>query len=633
MSYRRTIEFNEGLTIISGEKTSGKSLILSLIDYCFGKGSKIDLSVQQELEALCDEVFLELSINNELMTFNRSLKKKFDKVNIYFCSFMDIDEYTPKILTIKEAMQLIMQKLGVSEYKLIRYKQRSAEKEIDTVSFRDIFRYVYIHQHDLGTGNFLEKNNVFKANKNPHAFKMMFNMVDVDKDTLNEKLVEIQNKISETKKELIGLKSYLKDRDAEDPFIVQLTIEKIGQEIDEKRKEKDDVIKDSKSNENKENRLYIQLKKDFEEISNEIFGKRKEEKQLNLSLSSKKLLLEEYEVELSEVEETLNVNYKLVISDQILECPLCNSQIKHDHNNKNTDTERMLLRIKKEILSKMTLVSGLIEMDNKKIEELNKEISSLNEKREIFDEAIKVYSKKTHVPFLSQIETINSMINRLTKDQEVLRESLRIYHKIEEKEKSISALGLEEEKLKEKLASLQITGGDKEKIFIFLDNKYKEYMSRLKYDVLEGTYIHREKYTPYYNGASVYSHESGGLLESMQLSFLGAILLGKEAGYADGHPGLLMLDSISKYVGTLKGEEHSFNELDYPNDNSLNRDAIKDPEVYEEFYKILIELGGNHQIILVENTPPQKFDRLYTKYTFYNGKHGLIDEDKNEMKD
>ena len=75
MSYRRTFEFNEGLTIISGEKTSGKSLILSLIDYCFGKGSKIDLSVQQELEALCDEVFLELSINNELMTFNRSLKK------------------------------------------------------------------------------------------------------------------------------------------------------------------------------------------------------------------------------------------------------------------------------------------------------------------------------------------------------------------------------------------------------------------------------------------------------------------------------------------------------------------------------------------------------------------------------
>lgn len=90
-----------------------------------------------------------------------------------------------------------------------------------------------------------------------------------------------------------------------------------------------------------------------------------------------------------------------------------------------------------------------------------------------------------------------------------------------------------------------------------------------------------------------------------------------------------MLDSISKYVGTLKKDENEHSKLE---DSLSHKDSIKDPEVYEEFYKILIELGANHQIILVENTPPQKFDRLYTKYTFYNGKHGLIDEDANEIK-
>ncbi|MUG46965.1 hypothetical protein QNH46_01465 [Paenibacillus woosongensis] len=631
ISYRRTIEFNEGLTIISGEKTSGKSLILSLIDYCLGKRSKIDLSVQTELDNYCDEVFVELSINDEIMTFNRALKKKFDKINIYFCQFIALDEYTPKILDIKEAMQFLMQKLGVNEYKLIRHKQHSTEKEIDTVSFRDIFRYVYIHQHDLGTGNFLEKSNVFKANKNLHAFKMMFNLIDVDKDTLSEKLVEVQNKISETKKELIGLKSYLKDRDAEDPFKLHLTIEKISREIEEKRKEKDNVILNSKSNENKENQLYIKLKSDLENISNEIFSLRKEEKLLNLSIASKNLLLEEYGVELSEVEETLNINYKLVIFDQTLECPLCNSEIKHNHNDesKGNETEQMLLKVKKEINSKITLVSGLIDTEKKKLVEINKEISELNQKREIFDEAIRVFSKKTDVPFLSQIETINSIINRLTKDQEVLKESIRMYNKIEEKENYIKTLEIQEDKLKEKLAALQVKGGEKDKILNFLDSEYKKYMSRLKYELLDGTFINRDEYIPYYNGASVYAHESGGLLESMQLSFLGAILNSKEAGYAEGHPGLLMLDSISKYVGTLKKDENEHSKLE---DSLSHKDSIKDPEVYEEFYKILIELGANHQIILVENTPPQKFDRLYTKYTFYNGKHGLIDEDANEIK-
>ncbi|EHB65984.1 AAA family ATPase [Paenibacillus lactis] len=634
ISYRRTIEFNEGFTIISGEKTSGKSLILSLIDYCFGKGSKIDLSVQKELDAFCDEVFLELSISNEIVTINRSLKKKFDKVNMYFCPFNMIDEYIPKILDVKEALQFMMQKLGISEYKLIRHKQHSTEKEIDTVSFRDIFRYVYIHQHDLGTKNFLENSSTFKAVKNPHAFKMMFNLVDVDKDTLNEKLVEVQNKISETKKELIGLKSYLKDRDAEDPLKLHLIIEKIESEIREKKQEKNNVVEDGKSNENKENQLYIKLKRDLEAISNELFNLRKEEKQLTLSIASKSLLLDEYKVELSEVEETLNINYKLVITDQILECPLCNSQVQHNHSIENSNsngTERMLIKIKKEINNKITLVSGLIETDRKKIEELNKEVSELNKKREIFDEAIKVFSKKTHVPFLSHIETLNSMINRLTKDKEALKESLRIYHKIEEKENYIQTLGIEEEKLKEKITALQVKGGEKEEILNFLNNEYKQYMSRLKYDLLEETYIHSTNYIPYYNGASVYAHESGGLLESMQLSYLGAILNAKEAGYAEGHPGLLMLDSISKYVGTLKRDQ--ILEEDSIADSLNSKEKIRDPEVYEEFYKILIELGANHQVILVENTPPEKFDRLYTKYTFYHGKHGLLDENANEIND
>jgi chromosome segregation ATPase len=632
ISFRRTIEFNEGFTIISGEKTSGKSLILSLIDYCLGKGSKIDLTVQKELDAYCDQVYLETLINNENITFNRALKKNFEKIKLYFCPFVKIDEFTPKIVSLKEAMNIIMQKLSINEYKLIRHKQHSTEKEIDVVSFRDIFRYVYIHQHDLGTDNFLENNSTFKANKNPHAFKMMFNLIEVDKDTLNEKMVEIQNKISEAKREIVGLKSYLKDRDVDDPFNLQFKIEKVEKEINNRKKEKGDVVKNSKSNENKENQMYIKLKKDIENISNQVFNLQKEEKSLNLSISSKILLLEEYEVELTEIEETLNVNYKLVISDQILECPLCNSQIRHNHTSKDSsksiETEMILQKARKEIESKKTLVSGLMETEKKKVMQLNNEISSLNQRREIFDEAIKVFSKKTEVPFLSQIETLNSIINRLTRDLEILKESMRIYHKVEEKEALVISLGIEEEKLKGKLAALQVKGADKDKIFSFLDREYRQFMTRLKYDFLEDTYISRESFIPYYNGASVYAHESGGLLESMQLSYLGAILNSKEAGFAEGHPGLLLLDSISKYVGTLKKENQELNIVE-----GSVKNQVRDPEVYEEFYKILVELGEDHQIILVENTPPTQFDELYTKYTFYNGEHGLIDEEANEIKD
>ncbi|MDA2178659.1 hypothetical protein PDN34_18860 [Bacillus cereus] len=636
MEYRRTIHFNKNFTIISGEKTSGKSLILSLIDYCLGKKSKIDLTVQTELDAFCDQVFLELQIDDEILTLNRLLKEKQSKISIYFCPFEYLDEYTPKILEVKDAMQILMQKMNVNEYHIIRHQRHSNKKEIDTVSFRDIFRYVYIHQHALGTGDFLDKKNTFKSNKNPHAFKMMFNLVDVDKDTLNEQLVKVQNDIEETRREIWGLNSYLKDLDAEDRMALQLKSGGISKKIADQKQEKENAIKNSitKSNNNQENKMYIKLKKGLENLSNEIFDYHQEKKYLQLSISSKKILLEEYKMELQEVEETLELNYKIVIPEQNVECPLCNSKVSSGicetaHMQQSGNAEKTLHKVKREITNKINLVMNLINREMEQIEEFDKKIANLLKKQSILNEALTEFSKMTEVPFLSQIDSINTIINKMTKEHEIIKEGLRIHNKIDEKDKHIVDLRASEKRLVKEIAALQINDEDKKEIFRFLDKQYKDFMKRLKYDTDGETYIHQEQFIPFYNGASVYAHESGGLLECMQLSYLAAILKSKTEGYGSGHPGFLLLDSLSKYVGTLKKEGRD----EAASQNEIENKRINDPEVYEEFYKILVELSANHQIILVENTPPAKYDSLYTKYTFYQGKKGLIDEEKNEIKD
>ncbi|MDU1847383.1 MAG: hypothetical protein E6778_17770 [Niallia nealsonii] len=632
ISYKRTIHFNKGLTVISGEKTSGKSLILSLIDYCFGKSEKIDLNVQLELDAKCDQVFLELSIDKEILTLNRMLKKKQTKISIYFCPYDNLDEYTPKTLDIQDAMKILMNKLNINEYKLIRHQKHSNQKELETVSFRDIFRYVYIHQHELGTGDFLGKKSTFKANKNPHAFKMMFNLVDADKDTLNEQLVRVQNEIDGTRRELFGLNSYLKDLDATDRINLQLKSDKLLLDIEEQKKIKASVLEKSvnRRNNNDENKMYVKLKNDFNKISNEIFDYQRNKRHSQLSVNSKKLLIKEYEVELNEIAATLELNYNLVIPNQSVECPLCNSKVLgHLHNrvHQSENAESTLQKIKKQLINKISLVQDLIDKESEQIEGYYKEISLLSEKQSIYNEALGEYSKKTEVPYLSHIDSINAIINRLSKKQETLKEALRIHHKIDEKEKLIEDLKAEESRLIIDIEALHVSSAEKEKIFKFLDKEYKEFMKRLKYDTANQTIIHQEQMIPYYNGASVYAHESGGLLECMQLSFLGAILVSKSNGYAQGHPGILLLDSISKYVGTLEKEEIT------DEDSATTKNKINDPEVYDEFYKILIELSANHQIILVENTPPSKYDSIYTKYTFYKGKRGLIDEEENEIKE
>ncbi len=622
-NYKRTIEFKEGLNIIRGERTSGKSLVLSLIDYCFGKSEYIELNVQKQLDKYCDRVFIEIKIGSEILTIYRLIKERKDKIGFYFCEFNDINEYIPKLVDKKEAMQILMRKLNIGEYKRTKYKPHSTEQELETISFRDIFRYVYIKQHALGTDNFLDNKSTFKANKNPYAFEMIFNLIEQDKNQLLDKLVNENNCIDALKKEITGLFSYLKDKEAEDFNELYSNSASIDKKIKEKEEEKEFTIKQSSIQNNNENLMYIKLKKRLTQIANHIEGLRKEKLDLYKSINARKLLIVDYENERLETAATVEVNYKLQVKEQSLECPLCHSIVKSQFKKGEHKSEKILQKIQKELSNKINLVKNTIDRDLKKIEEFDNEINRLQKEQLILDNAIVEYSKETTVPFLSQIDSINSIINSYNKDKEILNECMRVHRKIDEKKKSIAEHEKEIERIQKELKKLKVSEDNKNKVFNVLNEKYRSYMQRLKYIVDQETYIDSTKYIPYHDGASVFEHESGGLLECMQISFLSAILSSKEKGYANGHPGLLMLDSISKYLGTIKSDDNA---------EISDSERINDPEVYEEIYKILIELSSNNQIIVVDNTPPTIVSG-YPRHTFYSGDKGLINLSVNELGD
>ncbi|MED3147072.1 hypothetical protein P4370_02660, partial [Bacillus thuringiensis] len=360
----------------------------------------------------------------------------------------------------------------------------------------------------------------------------------------------------------------------------------------------------------------------------QIFDLQKQKNELQNSVRAKRLLIEEYNLEKEEINATLEVNYKLAISEQNIECPLCNSTVANQIQEITKDSvtpEKTLLKIKKEINNKINLVNNLISGDNKDIEDIDIKIEKLEKKQEILNRAITEFAKSTDVPFLSQLDSINSIINKLTKNQEIVKECIRIHRKIDEKCKLIDDLNKEVKRLEKDIAALKVSRDVRKQIFNFLNTEYKGFMKRLKYDINNETYVDSESYIPYHEGASVYEHESGGLLECMQLSYLAAILSSKKEGYAVGHPGFLMLDTLSKYLGTIQVESIEQAEI-------KEEERINDPEVYEEIYKILIELSNKYQIIIVDNTPPEKVSG-YTNYTFFSGEKGLINININEFKE
>lgn len=616
-SYRRTLEFKRDLNIINGERTSGKSLVLNLIDYCLGKSGTIDLNVQKELTQYCDRIYLEIIINEDIFTFKRELKNRHTVISIYFDSFEKIELYTPKVINIKDLSKFMLDKLEIIEYQLTKHKKHDTKKEIETVSFRDIMRYIYINQHILGTNNFLEHLSQSKSHKNSPAFKVLHNLIEADIDNITLKKVETENEIDELKKEIKGLQSYLRDKEAEDYYLLSDKKIEIEHKIIQYEDDKDGLIEKIKERQTINNKTYSKINIQVLEFSNEIYNIEKGKQELNISSVAKQLLLSEYQREFEELIATKEAMYNITIDKHEINCPLCKSKIANEiKGQENNSSVFVIKQAEQQLKNKISMIKDIISNENTQITSLDKKLRDVKQQKTIFDKALVEYSKSVQVPFLPEIDAINNLLTQYKNMKENIIELIRVHNKIVEKYNMIRYLETVLDDLNKRLKDLRVDEDEKEKLIRFISTAYMNILRRFYFNVNDShTYVDYDDFMPYYNGASVFKHESGGLLQCMQIAYLSSILLKKRDEPELGHPGFLMLDTLSKYLGT--------------NDDGLNN-KISDPRVYEEIYKVLIELSQSFQIIVVDNTPP-KIAKDYIKYTFFSNERGLVDLNENEL--
>lgn len=618
-SYQRTLEFSSGLNIIRGEKTSGKSLVLSLIDYCLGKGSNISLKVQTELDSNVDFIFLEIAINEETFTICRSIKKGISIFWVYYSGYKNIDDYIPEKFDKKSFQTFIMNKLGAIEFTKTKNKARTNRLTTETISFRDIYRYCFVSQHDLGTHNFLSHNETMKRYKNPICFEMIFDLIDFSQNNLQTEIAKIQNRIEDDKKNRENLEGYLNQRGNSNFIDLLDQIDNLNEQIEKLQKRKNEIVQSQKLDEkvNKSNRDYVLLNGEIRELEDAIQSDKKNIRDIELGITSNEILLNDYHLEMEDIRTTEEINYKLKISEHELTCPLCNSKIKNNFHEDQIEKQSKdnYKSILKDVQSKVKMVEGVIETSKKKVKELKTKIDRKSIKKNILLLALEEFSKDIQTPLLPELNSINVNINSFDKNKEILLESKRVFNKIDELTKNIDSEEVKLKRLKEKLKSLEEKGQRKEFILKELNDSYLSNMKRMKYSEVRGSFIDSKDYIPYYKDASVYEQDSGGLLECMQLSYLNAIISNKESKF---HPKVLLLDSISKYFGTNENIEVD------------GEEKIDDPEVYLNIFFMLKELSKKAQVIVVENTPPNEMNE-YVKYTFMSGERGFIDQSKNEF--
>ncbi|ACK95877.1 MULTISPECIES: hypothetical protein [Bacillus cereus group] len=613
--YKRTITFDESLTIISGDGWSGKSLVLKLIDYCLGKRDKFNFNVQEELGLYCNEVYLEIELPNQKVTILRSLKKNHTKIYLYYSTYDERKSYLPKVIDYGELGDILFGLLDIPIINRIKSKAKSNEKTTERLSFRDIMRFAFIPQQELGTNIFLKNNDKFTSYKNTPTFELIHNLLNPDANSINEEIANTTNLIEKCKKDINTFQQYLDVRDAGDIIQLQEAIDELNSKIEDKKSEKQEYVSAYKEANEKQSSMYEKLKQETLEVVNKKKEILRKKRDLNVSLTSKEELMTHYQEELKQLSATVEVMHLVKIENHIKNCPLCNSEL--IHKDEDIFDYNLTDQLRKQLEGKIKILDNTIALVNEKINDLEKEHANFEDREKVLSIALEEYTQKISIPNFSEIEVINRIIIELDSKLNSYKELVGIHKKIRQ-------LEIEKEEYKKKLGALEVSlqsllneVEDEEVILEFLNKKYIELLQKFKYPATaEKAYIDEQSYMPWYNNASVFSHDSGGLLMSIQLSYLGAILLWKSKfPERQNHPGFLLLDSLSKYMGT--------------NSEGENADTL-DPESYKAIYEFLIELSEHIQIIVVENTPPP-FVQKYNKYKFYRTEmRGLINPRLNE---
>jgi len=615
IKYKRTLEFINNLTLIRGDGFSGKSLVLRLIVYCLGsKSEAIDLDVQKELADNCDEVFVEFTINDVSYTLNRHLKYDKNIVNIYLCNYEEHNDYSPWKKNVDETNDFLAKEMQIPLHNILRKKSGSKDLQSEKISFRDVMRFLYFGQGDLGTNQFMQYGNSFVTGKNKEVFKIINDLVIPDLEEINQLIQVKQNEKNRLENVNDGMYEYLKNRDAVVLTLLVDEKEKLTNEIYKLADEKKKVLSNRKQ---KKPEIFSALRNDILNIENTIGDNNQTISKIKLSLLNKKNLLQDYENEKDKLAATLEAMKKIKIKDHSEICPLCHSVIETiEDESSSEDVEKALEQIK----IKMQTLTELLEEDNVKLVKVEKGNSKLIDKKEIYDAGLLEYKSNMEVPYLSEIETYNSLIKDLTDEKNKLNTLIDIYHDIEMNKSSLNVIDIELSELEKKKGMMANLQQRETAVFKKLNSKFRVLMQRFKFEDTQedSCYISNDTFLPYYNGISILKHTSGCLLLCMEIAYIGVILELNQEDDNNCHPAILMLDTVSNNIGT----------------DSDSKESI-DPETYSELFKYLGELSNDNQVFIVDNTPPnidkEKNEIILRRVKKGQPLQGLIATDKNEF--
>lgn len=615
-----SIPFFPGVNIIYGDSDTGKSSVLEFINYLLGSNN---LELADEVKSSVEYAALEITINNIDYTIKRNIYNSKDLIEVYQCSLEECaknfpEKYSPNFSDQNSPggfySDFLLDSLNFPKIK-IKVSPSQANSDVKRLSFRNLFKYSYLNQDDVGSKGFLDLGNWIKATSNKEVFKYIFNVLDSSISELESEISQRTKESQRLKQKYTAVSEFLRETDYDSAITLDESIEAIDLTIKELQIALNEInntmIADSSN--------YLEIKSFFNELS----LKEKETTQKILStrgqIDQYSRLRNDYENDINKINSIKLAQIKIgEISSSNNPCPLCENPIIIENTEAHfkINDDKALNDELDSLIKRQKNIKDLIETLSSSYKKLMKEHSEyesdLNKARELMDSE----NQEMVTPYLTQRDSLIKEISARTQARVYSVNNLKIRNQQEKIHSHYVNIESTITQLKENLTELQEKAPSIQEVLSKLGDHLNSYLKTVNIKNRTGIKISDKTFAPIIRDRDYFKITSGGLRTITSIGYM-LSLLEYSIDNDINHPRLLMIDTVGKYIGKTTKNKYA----EETNISADREEGTSDPQKYQNIYECLLATANRAeskdvpcQIILVDNDVPETFVNRFKTY-------------------
>lgn len=603
------IPFSEGVNIVYGDSATGKSSILECINYLLGSSKFV---YDREIELSVKFIMMEVLLNGKHHVIKRDIFHPNDPIEVYLTDIAGVDTVFPKKFApnfgVKEAADgyfsdFLMTALNIPAIKM-RQSPSRPDSEMVRLSFRDVFKYCYLKQDDVGSKSLLGGGNYVVESKNKETFKYIFNLLDTKVSDAQEELSALMEKRNNLKRKYDAVSDFLR----ETQFNSEFDLSDADREFANQEKGLREQLNEVNSAMTADNETYNFLKSTLSELFTSISLAESDMSKSISSVDRYIRLRNDYQNDIDKLKSIRTAQSVIGAPSESFSCPVCDStvplsRIKDDFSIDEGDRAGQEVNA---LVRRLHDLTELVQAEQDKQNHLSARLKSLYEERDRARRLLDEEMAETITPYLSERDGLSAELAKLGERRKQVQHELRVRNQQKLILQEILSLDDNASSMQEKLDALKASAPSLEGVLSAIGDSLHTYLTNVKIKDLRDVSIGKRSFLPILRNRDYRDFTSGGLRTILSIGYFVSVLE-TAMNTQTNLPTFLMIDTVGKYLGKTKTNASKTNLTEDANEE------VTDPSKYLNIYLHMFKVAAQAaltdtraQIILVDNdVPPQ----------------------------